>query len=161
MNPLHQTFLLLFIINLGTAFGAGVYEARFIISQWFPKSATSFYSPNPEAMHQFDTGRKFWVFITTIPLTLLTISGLLITRQLNSPMYVWWFIACLIILLERIMTFSFFIPTVIKLQKPDAMPVAKVTKLVSLWIRLNYVRCSVTLLGWIVALGALSVGCYK
>jgi hypothetical protein len=35
---------------------------------------------------------------------------------------------------------------------------SKVTNLVSMWMRLNYVRNALTLLGWLSALKALSMG---
>jgi hypothetical protein len=59
--------LWLFVINLGVAFGAGLYEARIVIPQWenIPPRAW----PN--------TGLLFWVYVTTVPLTLLTITNLI------------------------------------------------------------------------------------
>lgn len=57
--------LWLFVINLGIAFGAGLYEARVVIPSWrnLPPRAW----PN--------TGVLFWVYVTTVPLTLLTLAN--------------------------------------------------------------------------------------
>jgi len=54
-------FLWLFIINLGIAFGAGLYEARVVIPQWANLPPRTW--PN--------TGVLFWVYVTTIPPTVL------------------------------------------------------------------------------------------
>lgn len=73
------------------------------------------YRVNMKAMHEVDSGRKFWAFVTTGPLTLLTLANLIIAWQSQSTGRDWWLAAALITLIERTGTFSFFIPTVIKL----------------------------------------------
>src|SRR5262245_23487518 len=100
-----------FIINLGIALGAGLYEARMILPFWFHKTTGGSYEVDVEAMHNIDTGRKFWAFVTTMPLTLLTILNFVFACKATGPLYGWWLTAALIILLERIGTFAFFIPT--------------------------------------------------
>jgi hypothetical protein len=59
-----EVVLWLFVISLGVAFGAGIYEARIVIPQWgnIPPRAW----PN--------TGQMFWAYVTTVPLTLLKAS---------------------------------------------------------------------------------------
>ena len=59
--------LWLFVMNLGIAFGAGIYEAWVVIPQW--ANIPSGEWPN--------TGLMFWVYVTTVPLTLLTIASLI------------------------------------------------------------------------------------
>ena len=58
--------LWLFVVNLGIALGAGVYEQRVVVPQW--KNIPSREWPN--------TGVLFWVYATTVPLTLLTLANL-------------------------------------------------------------------------------------
>ena len=160
MSCISEILLLLFVINLGTAFGAGIYETRIVLPQWFSKSAEFGYSVNIEAMSKIDTGRKFWGFVTTISLTLLTLANLIVAWQSHEPRHDWWLAATLITLFERIGTFSFFIPTAVKLQRADSLPSIRVTNLVSLWIRLNYIRNILTLIAWAAALRALSLPAY-
>src|SRR5438876_117396 len=64
--------LWLFVINLGIAFGAGLYEARIVVPQWLSPSPESGLSWNAELARQSNTGMRFWVYVTTVPLTLLT-----------------------------------------------------------------------------------------
>ncbi|GAB3781027.1 hypothetical protein GCM10028818_34320 [Spirosoma horti] len=156
MSPVSAFLLALFILNLGTAFGAGLYETRIVLPIWFPKSAESGYRVNTEAMHELDAGRSFWAFITTGPLTLLTLANLVLAWQSQATGHGWWLAAALITLIERIGTFTFFIPTIIKLQKADQLPAASVGRLVTSWIRLNYIRNGLTLLACLAALRALS-----
>jgi hypothetical protein len=149
--------LWLFVINLGIALGAGLYETRIILPQWFIKSPEIGFQVNGKAMNETDTGRKFWGMVTTIPLTLLTIANLVVALQSNGQRHNWWLAGSLIILVERIGTFAFFIPTAIKLMRAETLSQSKVTSSVSTWIQLNYVRNGLTLLGWILALRALSM----
>jgi hypothetical protein len=106
-----------FIINLGMALGAGLYEARIVLPLWFNKTKGGNYQADVEAMRKIDTGRKFWGFVTTVPLTLLTILNLVFACKATAPLYGLWLSATLIILLERIGTFAFFIPTAINYRK--------------------------------------------
>lgn len=157
MSHLPEILLILFILNLGTAFGAGLYESQIVIPQWFSKSSGSGYSINLEAMQKLDSGRQFWVFVTTLPLTLLTLANLVVAWQSLQPERNWWLAAGLITLIERISTFSFFIPTLIKLQLTDQQLSPAGSRLVALWIGLNYVRNGLTLIAWLLTLKAFSL----
>lgn len=155
MSHSAELLISLFILNLGTAFGAGLYETRIILPLWFYKLAGGGYGVNREAMRNIDTGRKFWAFVTTVPLTLLTLANLGMAWQSQQPGQAWWFGAALITLVERIGTFAFFIPTAIRLQQADRLSASSVTRLATWWIRLNYGRNLLTLAAWIAALSAL------
>src|SRR4029079_7055615 len=67
--------LWLFVLNLGIAFGAGLYEHRINIPRWLTDTGAPHW--NAGAAQQDDVGRRFWVLVTTIPSTLLTIANLL------------------------------------------------------------------------------------
>lgn len=148
-----EILLWLFIINLGIAYGAGLYETRIILPQWFIKSPESVLQVNRQAMRETDVGRKFWGFVTTVPLTLLALANLVVAVQSNGSRHEWWLAASLITLVERISTFSFFIPTAIKLMRPETL----VPSRAALWMRLNYIRNTLTLIGWLAALKTLSL----
>ena len=149
--------LWLFVINHGIAFGAGLYEQRIILPQWFSRSSESGIRVNSAAMRSTDTGRRFWAFVTTVPLTLLTLANLAVAWQSRAPRREWWLGAAAITLVERIVTFSYFIPTAIRLMRAEALPLAKVEAMASLWMELNRVRTALALIGWLAALRALSL----
>lgn len=157
MTTTDEILLFLFILNLGVTFGAGLYETRIVIPLWFQKTTDSGYRVNTEAMQTIDTGRRFWAFISTLPLTLLTLINLTLAWQSNQPVHDWWLPSAVIVLIERVSTFAFFIPTIIKLQKANQLSASQVTRSASLWINLNYVRNALTLLAWLLALRALAL----
>jgi H+/Cl- antiporter ClcA len=65
-----EILLWLFVINLGIVSGAGLYEARIVVPLWARAP--------PESLRSPDSGRKFWAFVSTIPLTLLSLANLLV-----------------------------------------------------------------------------------
>jgi hypothetical protein len=152
-----EILLWLFVINHGIAFGAGLYEQRIILPQWFSRSSDSGIRVNSEAMRSTDTGRRFWALVTTGPLTMLTLANLLVAWQSQGPRHEWWFGAAVITLIERIGTFSYFIPTALRLMRAETLPPAKVKAMASRWLVLNHVRAALALVAWLAALKALSL----
>jgi hypothetical protein len=152
-----EVLLWLFVINHGIAFGAGLYEQRIILPLWFSRTSESGFRVDSAAMRSTDTGRRFWAFVTTGPLTLLTLANLVAAWQSQGQRHEWWLAAAVITLVERVVTFSYFIPTAIRLMRADALVPAKVESMASRWMALNHFRAALGLVGWLTALKALSV----
>ena len=158
MNQYIPDILLwLFVMNLGIAYGAGLYEKRIVLPLWFSKSPEFGFRVNAEAMRQTNTGLRFWAYVTTVPLTLLTLANLLVAWESQGPRHNWWLGAAVITPVERIGTFSFFIPTAIKLMRSETLPASTVGTMASRWVRLNYVRGALALIGWLLALKTFSL----
>jgi hypothetical protein len=145
-DSLKSAFLWLFVINLGVALGAGLYEARVVIPQWANLPPKDW--PN--------TGLLFWVYVTTVPLTLLAFANLIAAWLDKSVRRRWWLSAVFIILVERLTTFSYFIPAMINLARSD-LPDADTATRLSQWLFFNHGRHLLTLAGWLMALKALSL----
>lgn len=152
----NDILLWMFVINLGVAFGAGLYEQRIILPQWFSRSSENGWRVDVEAMRRTDTGRSFWAYVTTVPLTLLTLASLAVTWNLANPLKQWWLAAAIITLLERIGTFSYFIPTALKLMQAETISTTR-SAMASQWMRLNLLRAVLSFTGWLAALKALSL----
>jgi Domain of unknown function (DUF1772) len=147
MRKYLRAFLLwLFVINLGTVFGAGIYEARVVIPRW----------QNTPPQTWPNIGLEFWVYVTMVPLTLLTLANLVAAWQEGQgPRRFWWLGASAISVVERSATFSYFIPTMIRLIETEEMPEEEVNATLSRWLRLGYGRNVLTLVGWLAALKAM------
>ncbi len=148
MDP-SDIVLWLFVINLGIVFGAGLYEARVVVPLWA--------SAPPESLKSPDSGRRFWAFTTTIPLTLLTLGSLFIAWGDRQPLHQYWLSAALVTLVDRLATFSYFIPTMLRLQRASGMSASDVRAKFSRWTRANYARSALTLVAWLLALKALTM----
>lgn len=151
MSSRTSTVLLwLFVMNIGVAFGAGLYEHRIVIPDWVSVSPESGAHWNADAVREDDTGRRFWVAVTTVPLTLLTLANLWAAWRSAGTVRAWWLTAAAVALAERMFTFAYFIPTMVRLSgAPDsAEAVAAATR----WSNLNYLRHAMVLVAWLAAL---------
>jgi hypothetical protein len=91
-----QARLWLFVVILGIVFGAGIYEARVVVPLWA--------SSPPASLHSPDSGRQFWAFVTTVPLTLVTIANAIAAWQSVAPQRPWWIAAVVLVVVERAAT---------------------------------------------------------
>jgi len=145
MTTIHFVLLWLFVINLGIVFGAGLYETRISVARWLGPHGW-----DAAAARSDDVGRRFWGMTTTGPLTLLTLAHVYLAWSAPAPLALFWRLAAGGALLERVLTFGYFIPTMIALLDAPDSPAARARA--RRWARLNYVRLAVGLLTWLAAL---------
>jgi hypothetical protein len=145
-------FLLLFVIFHGVAFGAGLYEQRVVVPRWMGSSPDGLPYLHPEAMRVDDSGRRFWGFVSTGPLSLLTLINLYFAVVSPAPVRTLWVAACAVTLVERIFTFAFFIPKAVQLMRDDASSTTAALHTASRWRLLNWLRLLLSLAGWLLAL---------
>src|SRR5262245_10705799 len=156
--PIAEFILWLFLLNLGLALGAGLYEARVVLPQWTRPTSGSGFRWNAELARRTDPGLRFWAFVTTGPLTFLTLASLVGAWRTPGPRGSWWLTAAVIVVLERAATFGYFIPTMVRLQRDETEPDSLVVRTrVSRWMTLNYVRNAAYLVAWVAAMMALRV----
>ena len=156
-NTFSKVLLWLFVLNLGTAFGAGLYESLVVVPGWFSSSPGSPAVWNAAAAQGADTGQHFWIFVTTIPLSLLTLANLWAAWRSKGKVRAWWLTASLLAVAERASTFIYFIPTMLQLMQDQGMSQSDATATALQWADLNYFRHAIVLLAWIAALKALSM----
>jgi magnesium-transporting ATPase (P-type) len=144
------------VINLGIAFGAGLYESLIVIPGWFSTSPDSAVLWNAQAARLEDTEQHFWILVTTIPLSLLTLASLWEAWQSKGKIRTWWMTASVVALLERAFTFIYFIPTMMQLMQDQDTAQPEAAGIALQWVDLNYLRLAMLFLAWIAALRALS-----
>lgn len=142
-----RIILWLFVIFLGIGFGAGIYEARVVLPQWLNIPPDQW--PN--------TGLLFWAYVTTIPLTLLTVLNAIAAWRDHSSMRPWWLSSVVVIIVERIATFSYFIPGMIRMMGSQALPETEIAAELTEWMLINHGRHLLTFTGWLLALKAFSM----
>ena len=138
--------LWLFVINLGTAFGAGVYESRVVVPGWAALPPRTW--PN--------TGLLFWVYVTTVPLTLLTALNAAAAWLTQGPSRPWHLASVGAVVVERLATFSYFLPTMLRLMGSEGPADAEVRATLSQWLLLGHMRHLLSFSGWLLALKALA-----
>lgn len=150
-----KVLLWLFVLNLGIAFGAGLYEARIVIPRWLMSAPEAGALWNAEAARQDNTGLRFWIYATTIPLTLITFANLVGAWRSRGSVRGWWSLAAMTALLERLFTFLYFIPTMIELMSEEPPP-TEAEAMAAQWVSLNHFRHVLVLVAWVAALKAFA-----
>ncbi|MGH7564347.1 MAG: DUF1772 domain-containing protein [Gemmatimonadota bacterium] len=151
-----KVLLWLYVLNLGIAFGAGLYESRIVIPDWLAMSEGG-YRWNAEAAREDNTGLRFWVYVTTVPLTVITFANLVGAWRARGSSSVWWTVAALTALVERLLTFLYFIPTMIELMGDGTIPGVEAEAMAQQWVNFNYLRHGLTLIAWLAALRAFAL----
>jgi hypothetical protein len=155
MSMAPKIILWLFVLNLGIVVGAGLYEARISVARWIGPSPAAGPGWHAEEARRDDTGRRFWSFTTTGPLTLLTLANLWAAFQSVGALRAWWLTAAFAALGDRVFTFAYFIPQMIGLLHVSDSPEARMRSL--RWARLNYLRQALVLVAWIAALQSFAL----
>ncbi len=151
-----RVLLWLFVIDLGIAVGAGLYEHRIVFPRWLATAADGSVHWNSEAVRLDNSGLRFWAYATTGPLTLLTAANLWVAWQYASGwVRAWWLTASSISLIERAFTFAYFIPTMIGLM--NAPDTAESIGTAMRWSELNYIRHGLAFVAWLAALQTFSI----
>ena len=99
----------------------------------------------------------FWVYVTTVPLTVLTIANLIAAWLTQGPMRFRYLAAVCIVIVEQVATFSYFIPTMVRLTSTEGLADGDIKTALSQWLLMNHGRHVLTLAGWLAALKALSL----
>lgn len=144
--------LLLFVVFHGVAFGAGLYEQRVVVPRWMGSSRDGARYLHPQAMRVDDSGRRFWSFVSTGPLSILTLLNLYLAIASTAPIRTLWLAACAVTLVERIFTFTFFIPKAIGLMRGDSSSTTTALHTAVRWRSLNWLRLLLSFVGWLLAL---------
>jgi hypothetical protein len=78
----------------------------------------------------------------------------LVDSGANAVLYL---AAVCIVIVERVATFSYFIPTMVRLTSTEGLADGDIKAALSQWLLLNHGRHVLTLAGWLAALKALSL----
>jgi hypothetical protein len=132
----------------------GLYEHRIVVPGWITSDRAGTHW-NAEAASRDNVGLRFWAYVTTGPLTLLTLANLFAAWTTSGAVRACWLASVVAVLADRILTFSYFIPTMVGLMNAPDSPASAATA--TRWVRVNYLRHALTLFGWLAALKALSL----
>jgi hypothetical protein len=69
----------------------------------------------------------------------------------------WYLAAVCIVIVERLATFSYIIPTMVRLMSIEGLVDGDIKEALSQWLLMNHGRHVLTLAGWLAALKAFSL----
>ena len=148
-------FLVLFILFIQFGMGGGLYEFLVIYPNWTKDARPENLVKKLRESGQANANRRFWPLVSPA-LTLLSIINMALAWKNPGPAHTVWMTASLIVFTNRVITFSWFIPTMLrKFEHPEKIDAQQLQKTVRLWSRLSPVRILVELSAWAFALWAL------
>ncbi len=151
----YDVALWLLVIALGIQTGAGLFETRVLVPLWAsspPQSVLAYVAVPIRA----DSGRRLWIILT--PLTaIISLLNLVAAWLYAGPARAWWLFASASALFVIVVTFAYFVPVLLRLPDAAKMPEAQLTRMVRLWVRLNWCRFVILVAAWLAALKAFSI----
>jgi hypothetical protein len=150
-HRLARIVLWLFVIDLGIALGAGLYESRVEFPRWANSASASGFDAG--AARAANAGMRFWLYVTTVPLTILTLASFVALRWTDPETRKWWLIAAGAALGDRILTFAYFIPTMLQLVSGAE---ANARAVAFQWSQAAWIRHALALIAWLAALQAFA-----
>lgn len=147
-----EILLWLFVINLGIAFGAGLYEQSIIrftrLDSHVRVNGDAQYRRGPKILGLRHDRSAYpclrWQVLSSLGQREVR------DKRGSSPQRS-------STLVERVATFAYFIPAALKLMRAETLPAANAEAMASRWKGLNHVRSALALVGWLAALKALSL----
>jgi len=93
-----------------------------------------------ESSGQMNAGKKFWPLFSPAQV-LLSIVNIVLAYNYTGPAHTYWLIAAIIIFVSRVITFSYFIPVMIKyIMQPEKVEATKLKAIVKSWTSLSPLR---------------------
>jgi hypothetical protein len=155
MTLMHLALWLL-VIALGIQTGAGLFESRVLVPLWASSPPGSVRAYN-ETVIKADSGRRFWIFLT--PITgLISLLNVFAAWLAAEPQRTWWLISSITAVFLIAITFAYFVPVLMRLPKASTIQPDALTRMVRLWVRLNWIRFILLVMAWLAALKAFSYG---
>ncbi len=147
--------LLLLILLIQFGMGGGLYESLVIYPRWKRDVTPENLVQKLKDSGQARANRRFWPFISPLQ-ALLAILNLVLAWRYTGNAHTAWLIAALIIVVNRVITFSYFVPTMVrKFERPEGLDAAWLKKAVKLWTSLSPFRIVIEFLAWGTAVYAL------
>jgi len=145
--------LLILLIQFGM--GGGLYETLVIYPRWKRGVTPENLVQKLKDSGQGSANRGFWPFISPLQ-AMLAIVNLVLAWRYTGNAHAAWLTAALIIVVNRVITFSYFVPTMVrKFERPEKLDAAWLKKAVNRWTFLSPFRIVIEFLAWGTALYAL------
>ena len=130
--------LLLFTIVL--SLGGGLYEILVVYPNWKHSTTAAEVKERLQSSGQNYAGTRFWP-IASPAQGLLSIVNLVLALRYIGAAHNMWLTAAIIVFVTRIITFSYFIPVMLrKLMKAEKIPAAELPGIVKRWTTLSPLR---------------------
>jgi hypothetical protein len=153
MITLLATILLFLTVTLGL--GGGLYEILVIYPGWKHDVDPLTLRSRLQSSGQILAARRFWPIVSPAQVLLSVVCIVLAWRRCGS-MQGYLMAAAVAVFVDRVITFSYFIPVMIRqIMQPENIGALRLRKIVRQWTMLSPIRIVFALFAWIMLVLAL------
>jgi len=148
--------LTLLLLTITLSLGGGLYETLVIYPNWKKDVHPSTLLEKLHSSGQMLAGTRFWPLVSPAQV-LLSIANMVMAYLHDGPARCVWLTAAVIIFVSRIITFSYFIPVMLRyIMKPENVEPNRLRAIVKWWVGLSPLRLLPEAAAWGLCIYALA-----
>jgi hypothetical protein len=149
---------LLFSLTVTLSLGGGLYEILVIYPSWKHDVDPLTLRDKLQSSGQINAGKRFWPLVSPAQ-GLLALINIVLVWNYSGGANIYWLSAAIIIFINRIITFSYFIPVMIrKIMEPEHVEASRLRSIVKRWTALSPLRLIPELFAWcMLAIGFMHI----
>ena len=147
--------IILLLLTVTLSMGGGLYEILVICPGWKHDAIPLTLRAKLESSGQILAAKRFWPLVSPAQV-LLSVVNIVLAWNYTGGAQVYWRIAAAAVFINRVVTFSYFIPVMIrKIMQPENIEAARLKTIVKQWTALSPLRLVAELLAWVMLVLAL------
>jgi hypothetical protein len=149
------TAIVLLFLTVTLGIGGGLYEILVIYPGWKHDVDPLTLRARLQSSGQILAAKRFWPIVSPAQVLLSVIN---IPLAWNHPgaAHTYWLAAAVAVFVSRLITFSYFIPVMIrKIMQPETIEATRLQAIVKKWTALSPLRVVIELFAWIMLVAAL------
>ena len=147
--------LILFFLTVTLSMGGGLYEILVIYPNWKHDVDPLTLRAKLESSGQILAAKRFWPLVSPAQ-GLLSIINIILAWQYTGGAHCYWLAAAIAVFVTRIITFSYFIPVMIrKIMRPEQVETDRLQAIVKQWTALSPLRLAPEFFAWCLLVVAL------
>ena len=140
--------LLLFFLTITLSLGGGLYEILVIYPNWKHDADPLTLRAKLETSGQISAARRFWPLVSPAQ-GILSIINIILAWNYTGEAHSFWLAAAIAVFINRVITFSYFIPVMIrKIMQPEKVEANRLQSIVRLWTALSPLRLLPEIFAW-------------
>jgi len=129
--------LSLLLLSVALSLGGGLYEVLVIYPNWKYDVDPQTLRGRLESSGQMNAGSRFWPLVSPAQ-GLLSIANIILAWNYTGAAHDYWLAAAITIFVNRLITFSYFIPVMIrKIMEPEQFEAGRLKSIVRTWTTLS------------------------
>jgi len=135
--------------------GGGLYEVLVIYPGWKHDVDPLTLRAKLQSSGQILAAKRFWPIVSPAQV-LLSVINIILAWNHTGGAQAYWLAAAVAVFIGRLITFSYFIPVMIrKIMQPETIEASRLRAIVKQWIALSPLRLVIELFAWIMLVIAL------